>query len=65
MDGINSLLKALGYMIFSFITKRQFYFSVLSELYHIETECKDSKDEENNKKQLDNLFKINFKCKSN
>ena len=65
MGGIYGLLKAFGYLMFSFITKRQFYSSVLSELYHVETECKDNKDEENNKKQQNNLSKINTKCKSN
>ena len=63
MGGIYGLLKALGYLIFSFIIKRQFYCSVLSELYHIETECKDSKDEENNNELFSNIAKVNIKSR--
>ena len=63
MGGIYGFLKALGYFIFSFIIKRQFYSSVLSELYHVESESKINKNEENNNELFSNMAKINVKNK--
>ena len=50
IGGIYGLIKALGYFVFTFLMKREFYTSVLSELYH--DEIKLNKVKINNNKDL-------------
>ena len=61
IGGIYGLLKALGYFIFSFLTKREFYTSVISELFHNETLNKDGKYEENDKQLMRNINMVKSK----
>ena len=63
MGGIYGLLKALGYFTFGFLTKREFYTSVISELYHNETLNKDIEAKENDKQLLRNKIVIKSKNK--
>ena len=37
-------LKTIGHFLFSYFIKRIFYSSVLSEIYHVESEFKDNSD---------------------
>ena len=50
-------LKLLDILPSAFFTKREFYTSVLSELYHIENEHKQNKNEENNNELQGNSVK--------
>ena len=63
IGGIYGLLKALGYFTFNFLTKRQFYTSVLSELYHVDVVSEENKFEENNNALIRNLVKEHTKNK--
>ena len=62
IGGIYGLIKALGYFAFTFLIKREFYSSILSELYHDEIKLNEVKI--NNDKDLFNKsVKINAQNK--
>ena len=61
IGGIYGIIKALGYFAFTFLIKREFYISVLSDLYNDDINLKEVKI--NNKDLLNKLVKTNAQIK--
>ena len=62
IGGIYGLIKSLGYFTFTFLIKREFYSSILSELYHDEIKLNEVKIN-NNKDLFKKSVKMNAQIK--